>query len=140
MKAFHAKAKASRASRLSSMTGGGPADNAVADPLGTPGDLSAGGGAGAGYKAGGRVKSFASGGAIDGGMSKPRLDRKGGGKKDAKTNVNVIIAGGAPGGAGAGAPPPGVLGAGPPPMGPPPPGGPMKSGGRVKARMRRGGA
>ena len=138
MKSFQAKAKSGRAARLSSMTGGGPADNAAADPLGTPSDLSAGGGSGAGYKKGGRVKSYADGGAIDGGSPKPRMDRKGGGKKDAKTNVNVIIAGGAPGGgAGAGGPPPpGVMGAGPPPM--PPPGGPMKSGGRV--RMRRGGA
>lgn len=83
---------------------------------------------------------YADGGAVGdiGGMaSKPRLDRPGRkmgkakGKKDAKTNINVIIAGKPDAGApkpDMGMPPPGAM-AGPPPG---PPGPPMRaSGGRI---------
>lgn len=116
------------------------------------------------YAAGGAVKSapkaFADGGMVDGDAAPKRLDKPGrkmkgkDKKKDAKTNINVVVMAGKgdqPPGAPAGPPmpPPGPMAGPPRPMpGPPPgppPGGPMgppmgmhKNGGKVAAFAKGG--
>ena len=126
MKHMRNKGVKGRSARLAQLTGsGGPADMAMTDPLGTPSDLSAGGGASAGYS---------SGGMIDGVSAPPRMDRKSrGGKSSKSPTVNVIVVNGK-GDGGGGPPPPGIMGAGGPPPPMPMPEGPMpgrRSGGRI---------
>jgi len=76
------------------------------------------------------VKHRAAGGAIEGGMAKPRMDRKGGKKNDKKggTTVNIVVANKDPSpapGAGLGELPPMPKSPAPPPAMAPPPMPPM---------------